>query len=172
VEEAEVVRVIRRRFDVNDAALREEFLRADVPAALVELRADAPPRWGRMAAAQMVEHLLWAFELSTGRGRVECGVSPEDLARMRRFLYSNRPTPQDFMNPLLVSGLPPLRFADVAAAKEALGREIAAFLAGASEPQRTFVHPIFGALAYEEWHRTHYKHAHHHLAQFGLVEAE
>ena len=111
---------MRRRFDVNDAALREAFLRDDVPLAVADLREDTPARWGKMTAPQMVEHLLWGFEISTGRGQVECTVRPEELERMKRFLYSNRPTPQDFMNPVLVSGLPPLRFADLSAAKQAL----------------------------------------------------
>jgi hypothetical protein len=30
--------------------------------------------------------------------------------------------------------------------------------------------PVFGPIGYEEWHRTHYKHMHHHLLQFGLIE--
>jgi hypothetical protein len=31
---------------------------------------------------------------------------------------------------------------------------------------------VNGALAHDEWHRAHYKHAYHHLLQFGLIEAE
>jgi hypothetical protein len=53
------------RFDVNDAALRDDFLRREAPARLAGLGELSAPRWGRMTAQQMAEHLLWAFEIST-----------------------------------------------------------------------------------------------------------
>jgi len=34
----------------------------------------ARPGWGKMTAQQMVEHLAWAFELSTGQAHGECPV--------------------------------------------------------------------------------------------------
>jgi oxepin-CoA hydrolase/3-oxo-5,6-dehydrosuberyl-CoA semialdehyde dehydrogenase len=90
---------------------------------------------------------------------------------MKKFLYSNHPTPQEFMNPALVTGLPPLRSASLDAAKAALLQEIERFLAGAGETYRR-THPIFGPMSYEEWHRAHYKHVHHHLLQFGVLQKD
>ena len=124
--------MIKRPFNVNDAALRETFLRTDVGMALADLREDTPAQWGRMTAAQMVEHLLWAMELSTGHGHVACEVPPEELARMKRFLYSNRPTPQEFMNPVLVSG-PEF---ESSAPRRARQRGLA-LLVGGSTPRRS-----------------------------------
>jgi len=159
------------RFDVNDDALRDALLRTAVPAALTALTADAAPRWGQMTAQQMVEHLLWAFDLSNGVTTVECAVPENVLPRMKRFLRNNQTTPRKFMNPLLVSGLPPLRHASLEEAKAALVQELQRFLDRSGTGQ-VRMHPLFGPLDHEEWHRAHYKHTLHHLLQFGLIESE
>ena len=160
------------RFDVNDAELREDFLRNEVARALGSLRADATARWGRMTAQQMVEHLTWACECSTGRAAVECVFPPAVLARMKTFLNDHRDSPHEFMNPALVNGLPALRCADLAEAKAALLRELSRFLDAPRDGGELRVHPIFGPLDHEEWHRAHYKHLRHHFLQFGLLATE
>lgn len=159
------------RFDVNDAALREEFLRSGVAPALGPLRTDAAARWGGMNAQQMVEHLMWACECSTGLAVVPCTNPPAVLPRIKRFLRDDRETPHDFMNPVLAAGLPPLRCADLDEAKAALLRELARFLDGSRGNGELHTHPIFGPLDHEEWHRAHYKHIRHHFLQFGLMDA-
>ena len=157
------------RFDVNDAALRDVFFRRLLFDALRLLRDDARPSWGRMTAQEMVEHLTWAFELSTGRARAECRVPDEQREGRQVFLYDNRPTPHDFPNPLLAAGLPPLRHARLAAAIAALRVEVERFLAGRDATQAMPTHPVFGPLGMEEWARSHFKHTYHHLLQFGLI---
>ncbi len=160
----------RVAFDVNDPCLREAFLRQVLPEALGTLDGDRPPRWGKMTAQQMVEHLEWAFALSDGRGSPECPISAAELDRRKAFLYNNRPTPQGFMNPLLTAGLPRLRHGGLEEARTALATEVDRFLAqssAASAAMRT--HPVFGPITLEEWGRSHYKHAWHHLLQFGLI---
>jgi oxepin-CoA hydrolase/3-oxo-5,6-dehydrosuberyl-CoA semialdehyde dehydrogenase len=159
------------RFDVNDAGLRDAFLRETALNTIRNLDEAAAPRWGQMTAHQMIEHLLWAVELSNGRVHTECLVPDAELPRMKRFLYSNRPGPRDFPNPALARGLPPLRHESSADATAGFRRELERFLSAHHEPARLFTHPIFGALNHEEWHRTHYKHLHHHLEQFGLIES-
>jgi len=160
-------------FDVNDAELRSIFLRDTLPKTVVALRDDTPPRWGHMTAQQMIEHLAWSYEISTGRVRVECPVPEGQLERMKRFLYSNKPAPREFMNPALTAGLPPLRYAGLAESKAALEREIERFLQySTAVPAAVHTHPVFGPIGVEEWSRTHYKHGHHHLLHFGLIEGE
>lgn len=159
-------------FDVNDADLRESFLRYEVPQALERVTDASTARWGQMQAQEMVEHLTWAFELSTGLAQTTCSVPASELPRMRQFLHSNRPTPREFMNPALVAGLPPLRHATLQKAKAALKHALGSFLDGPRSDEKLHVHPIFGPIGHEEWHRTHYKHTHHHLLQFGLIELE
>jgi oxepin-CoA hydrolase / 3-oxo-5,6-dehydrosuberyl-CoA semialdehyde dehydrogenase len=164
---------VRLPFDVNDAAVREAFLCHQLLAALEALTEASAARWGRMTAQQMVEHLLWAFECSTGRVTVECPIPVGERPRLRQFLYHNRPTPREFMNPALTAGLPRLRFADLDAARWALGAELGRFVDHVNDADEAlYMHPIFGPLGVEDWARTHYKHGHHHLLQFGLLEAE
>lgn len=158
------------QFDVNDADLRELFLRHGVLPPLGALTDATPPRWGGMNARQMVEHLLWTFELSTGQSFATCEVTLALLPRVLRFLYSNHPTPRDFENPVLRDGLPPLRYTTLLEAKAALGREMFRFLDGPRHEDPWRVHPMFGPISYDGWHRAHYKHAYHHLLQFGLVD--
>lgn len=156
---------------VDDPRKREAFLRRGLPEALARLREEARPHWGRMTAQQMVEHLLWAMELSTGRLAAECALPEAQRERARRFLYDDRPTPREYMNPLLEAGLPPLRYGTLAEAAAVLTRETDRFLEelkAASGTLRT--HPVFGPLTLEEWGRAHFKHGYHHLLQFGLVE--
>jgi oxepin-CoA hydrolase/3-oxo-5,6-dehydrosuberyl-CoA semialdehyde dehydrogenase len=161
------------RFDVNDPGLREAFLRTLLRDAIASLQPQDPPRWGRMTAQQMLEHLAWSFELSTGRAQVDCPIPEEKRERMKAFLYHNRPTPPDFMNPALEEGLPALQYAGLPEAAAALGREVDRFLEQAgSQAGAVHTHPVFGPLGVEEWSRSHFKHGCHHLLQFGLVEVE
>jgi oxepin-CoA hydrolase / 3-oxo-5,6-dehydrosuberyl-CoA semialdehyde dehydrogenase len=157
--------------DVSDRESREEFLRRGAFDALAALRADTPAEWGRMTAQQMVEHLAWVFEISTGRARVECPVPEEKRERYKPFLYDNRPTPREFVNTALVDGLPALRHADLATAIDALRGEVRLFFDhAAEEPDARFAHPVFGPIAAEEWSRSHFKHVRHHLLQFRLID--
>jgi hypothetical protein len=41
-----------------------------------------------MRAQEMVEHLAWAFRLSTGREQAGCTVPPADRERFKQGLYS------------------------------------------------------------------------------------
>lgn len=159
----------KERFDVDDAGVREVFLRYRLGAALTGLAETACPAWGRMTPQQMVEHLVWAFEVSTGAATTVCAMPEHDLPRLKDFLYHNRPTPREFVNPALAAGLPPLRYANLDDARAALAREALRFLDGEYPPGTRCVHPIFGPIGHDEWHRAHYKHAHHHLTQFDLL---
>jgi oxepin-CoA hydrolase/3-oxo-5,6-dehydrosuberyl-CoA semialdehyde dehydrogenase len=159
-------------FDVDDAGLRDRFLRNDLTNALADLDAASTPLWGSMSPQEMLEHLLWALEVSTGRATVECSLTDAEIARALRFLYSDMPSPREFMNPALADGLPPLRYEDLDEARAALVQELTTFLDMPVSEDRLLTHPVFGPLDHEQWHRAHYKHAHHHLLQFGLIESE
>jgi oxepin-CoA hydrolase/3-oxo-5,6-dehydrosuberyl-CoA semialdehyde dehydrogenase len=160
-------------FDVNDCELRNTFFCKMLLDALAGLQGDSPPGWGKMTAQQMVEHLAWAFELSTGQAHVECPVPEAQRERLKAFLHDNRPTPHEFMNPVLPTGLPPLRHVGLAEAKAALRVEVDRFVQQSRAALGIlYTNPVFGPLRPDEWARAHFKHAYHHLLQFGLVEAE
>lgn len=156
-------------FDVGDAGVRDAFLRRHMWDALAGLREDSPPRWGRMSARQMVEHLSWAFEVSTGRWAVECTIPEARRERYKAFLHDDTPMMREFRNPALAAGLPPLRRAGLGEAKAALREDVERFLDRCRDaPEAIHTHPVFGPLGMEEWSRSHYKHVQHHLLQFGL----
>lgn len=157
-------------FEVNDPDLRDRFFRRLLFDALSALRDDTRPGWGKMTAQQMVEHLIWAVEISTGKAQVECPFPEAQRERLKAFLYDNRPTPREFQNPALAAGLPPLRYAGTADATAALRHEVRRFLErAAATPGAARMHPVFGPIATEEWARSHFKHCYHHGLQFGLI---
>jgi len=157
-------------FDVNDRRLRDALLQRLLNEAIESLAEDTKPLWGTMIAQHMVEHLVWAFELSTGIADVACHTPPHLLDRAKRFLYDNRPTPREFKNPLLGKDPPAFRYPTVAEAKTVLRNEITRFHSHYRErPDAIHVHPLFGLLGVEEWERSHFKHCYHHLLQFQLV---
>ncbi|NWF88526.1 MAG: hypothetical protein HXY50_03595 [Ignavibacteriaceae bacterium] len=158
-------------FDVNDDNLREAFFEHHFFDALAVLTEHSAPQWGNMTAQHMVEHLMWAFRLSTGGVEVACHTPVHILERMKRFLYDNRQTPRNFKNPLIGETPPPLELSSLAEAKSALEEEVNNFKKHFVEKPNAFhVHPIFGPLNGIEWYRAQYKHCYHHLLQFGLIQ--
>lgn len=157
-------------FDVNDSNLRESFLTRVLADAVDDLTGETPSLWGNMSPQHMLEHLTWAFQCSTGIIELPCYTPGPILERTKRFLYDNRPTPHLFKNPALGENPPALLFRDFADSKAALRQELARFLNHFREqPGAMHVHPVFGPLGAEEWHRSHFKHCYHHLLQFGLI---
>lgn len=119
----------------------------------------------------MLEHLIWAFECSTGKLLVRCHTPDSILERVKRFLYDNRPTPREFKNPELGDTPPEFRFANFEIARDRFKDELVHWLEYFREhPDSVHVHPVFGPLGREEWERSHFKHCYHHLLQFGLIE--
>ena len=157
-------------FDVNDSKLRESFFNHIFIDAIAVLTEQTQPLWGNMTAQHMVEHVIWAFQCSTGKLNVACHTPENLLERAKRFLYDNRQTPHCFKNPLLGEIPPALQLSSLKEAKHVLEEELALFLKHFQEhPDRKHVHPIFGSLGTEEWQRSHFKHCFHHLLQFGLI---
>jgi oxepin-CoA hydrolase/3-oxo-5,6-dehydrosuberyl-CoA semialdehyde dehydrogenase len=158
-------------FDVNDDLQRQAFFDHVFITCIAVLAEEAQSLWGRMTAQNMIEHLLWAFECSTGTIEVTCCTPVTLLERTKRFLYDNRPTPREFKNPLLGEGPLPYRYQTFADAKNALQREAVHFVAYFIErPDAVHIHPIFGPLGAAEWQRSHFKHCYHHLVQFALID--
>jgi len=159
-------------FDVNDERLRKEFLRELLPTALQALHERTRAAWGKMSPQEMVEHLTWAFEVSTGHRQAKCPLPEENRERMKPFLYGNQPSPHEFMNPALAAGLPPLEHPRLSSAIDALNAARNRFLEPpGAEAEDLRMHPIFGPLGRDDWSRVHFKHSFHHLQQFGLIVA-
>jgi len=135
---------------------------------LQRLRPDCAARWGRLSVHQMICHQSDACRMAMG----ETPVTPASGLLRRTLwkwvaLYLPLPWPQ---------GIPTVREIDQRAGGSA-PREFAADLAELTALVERLAdsehrvdwppHPIFGRLSRRAWLRWGYRHADHHLRQFG-----
>jgi hypothetical protein len=135
---------------------------------LGQLRQDTPRLWGKMSAAQMVEHCARSLEWAVGDtvppraslairilGRVVKPMALRDAKPMRR----NSPTAPV----LIVEGEP-----EISAGREKLYALMDRFVASGAAGCTKHPHSFFGKMTPEEWAVLMYKHMDHHLRQFGV----
>jgi hypothetical protein len=151
---------------------KENFLRTKLVHCLQQLDPSTKPRWGKMNVQQMIEHYAGhAVRNASGRLKIEKIVTPLDkLAAMREFMMSEKPFKENTKNPLLGEEPASLRFHTPQAAIGALQQELIYFFeAFKNDPRLTTRNPFFGYLNFEQNVQLLYKHALHHLRQFGVV---
>lgn len=150
---------------------KENFLRTKLVRYLQQLDPATPPRWGKMSVQQMVEHFGGdAVRNANGRLKFDTILTPPDsLQRMREFMMSDKPFKENTKNPLLGEEPAPLRYKTIQAAIGALQQELIYFFE-AFEKDHQFVtrNPFYGDLTFEQSVQLLYKHALHHLRQFGV----
>jgi hypothetical protein len=128
------------------------------------------PLWGKMTPQHMVEHLIFALQMSNGKLKLECFNPPKKIPSLKRFLMSNRPMPKLFVNPFISEELHPLECSSLEEAIGKLKKEIDDYvLFFENNPGAKLVNATFGELNKEEWDVFHQKHFTHHLSQFGLL---
>jgi hypothetical protein len=145
-------------------SLYEEADRVVLLQRLEKLTDATPARWGRMNVAQMLRHVAENMRMAIG----ELPVKPRGprilKTRIARFVFFRLPIPRG------VPTAPELIAMD--AAEFAAERARVRLLVNRySELPRTGLgaeHPLFGLLTREEWACLQYKHADHHLRQFGV----
>ena len=120
----------------------------------------------------MVEHYGGdAVRNANGRLKMEKIITPpENLDRMREFMMSDKPFKENTKNPLMGEEPLPLRYKTVQAAIGALQQELIYFFeAFEKNPLLITRNPFYGDLNFEQNVQLLYKHALHHLRQFGVV---
>jgi hypothetical protein len=149
---------------------KENFLRTKLIRYMQQLDPATPARWGKMSVQQMIEHYTGdAVRNASGRLKLEIVTPPEKLEAMREFMMSDKPFKENTRNPLLGKEPVPLRFNTVQAAIGALQQELIYFFeVFAKDPQLVTRNPFFGDLTFEQNVQLLYKHALHHLRQFGV----
>jgi hypothetical protein len=150
---------------------KENFLRTKLVTYLQRLDPATPPSWGKMSVQQMIEHYAGdAVRNANGRLVMETILTPpQNLERMREFMMSEKPFHENTKNPLLGEEPAPLRYKTVQAAIGALQQELIYFFeAYEKEPMKVVRNPFFGDLNFEQNVQLLYKHALHHLRQFGV----
>lgn len=151
--------------DAKIVFLKEEFIPQ-----LRQIPSDKAPQWGRMTLQQMVEHFADAFRIASGRLVNTTLFTPEEkLKSMREYLMSEKPFPKNLENPLLPKDPVPVRNASLEKAFAELQKEMHYFFSVFEENhQLTTLHPYFGQLNFPMNVQALYKHALHHLKQFGI----
>ncbi|MFD0993418.1 hydroxymethylglutaryl-CoA reductase, degradative [Tenacibaculum geojense] len=137
---------------------------------LLQLSADAKPKFGSMNGQQMIEHLSAVTQIANGNWKVDTFVSDEKAARRKPFLNTENELQIGFKAPFLAEAPADLKFNSMQEAINDLLIQIDEFFKVFTEDKnRKVVHPFFGELNFDEWKKFQIKHFTHHFKQFGLV---
>lgn len=150
---------------------KENFLRTRLVTYLQRLDPATPPNWGKMSVQHMIEHYGGdAVRNANGRLKFDTIITPpEHLQRMLEFMLSDKPFHENTKNPLMGEEPAPLRYQTVQAAIGALQQEMIYFFeAFERDPFLLTRNPFFGDLNFDQNVHLLYKHAVHHLKQFGV----
>lgn len=147
------------------------FLQNELPQLIQQITQEHQPEWGKMSAQHMLEHLSLLFAISNGKIPLpDAQQNPEKIAhRKQKFFIEDLP----FERNIRVAAIPeepvPLKYENISEAKKSLLNGIDKFFNHfAEQPDSCFHHPVFGALAFNEWCHFHTKHCKHHFSQFKL----
>ena len=143
-----------------DSGTREEICRR-----IDRLTPESRPQWGKFNATQMLAHLNDSMRMALGELKAEPKATPFRRFPMKQLIVYVAPWPQGAPTaPELLARGDTAKFAE----EQAQFRQIAARLAAKSPQQAWPEHPAFGALTHRAWGVLEYRHADHHLRQFGI----
>ncbi len=148
-----------------------KFLREELVPIIRRIRPDTLPLFGKMSVQQFVEHFSGdAVRNASGKLKFDAPVTPaEHIPKMREFMLSEKPFKENTKNPLMAEDPPPLRFANLDEAADKLQKELDYFFTVYENGSITsIINPFFGELNFEQNVHLLYKHALHHLRQFGV----
>ncbi len=149
---------------------KETFLREKLIPLLEQLKGDEKAGWGIMSGQQMVEHFADAVKVANGKLVLPLLNEGEKLQKLRHFLMSEEPFKENVKNPLISEEGMPLRQRDLPSAINKLKKELDYFFEiFGNHPELETGNPFFGELDYDMNIQLLYKHALHHLKQFGLA---
>lgn len=142
----------------------QETTRRELKERLANLTPDRPARWGRFSAPRMVAHVTDSFRSAIG----ELAVKPKNLPLryppLKQVIIYWLPFPKNAPTaPELLARQPGEWSSDIASL-QALVDRFAACDPGGPWPD----HAAFGSLTGAQWGILMYRHADHHLRQFGV----
>ncbi len=146
-----------------------DFLLHKLPALFAKLDPDTKGNWGVMNAQQMVEHFILSVKNASGKFTLPLVNEGERLEKIRAFMFSDKPFKENTKNPLMSEEPLPRHYPSMQVAIDKLQTELNHF-AGVFQqnPSLITLNPIFGELDFEGNVQLLYKHAMHHLKQFGI----
>ena len=151
---------------------KKDFLQNRFVDLLRQIPSDMLPHWGKMSLQQMIEHFSDTVKIASGKTpQLKLHPhSPEQLEKAQAFLNSNKLFKENTPNPLLPEVPPPVRNKTIKEALNELQKEIDYFfLVFSNDEHFQTRHFYFGDLNYQMNLQLLYKHALHHLRQFGVL---
>ncbi len=144
---------------MSDARARQELLDR-----LGRLTPDAPPRWGRMTAPQMLAHLADWMLMASGDLKTAARSSVLRYPPIKQLAIYWLPFPRNVQtSPELLARKPSVWGAEQASVRE----RVQSFEKLYVEPPWP-EHPVFGRMTPRAWSVFAYRHMDHHLRQFGI----
>jgi hypothetical protein len=152
-------------------AVKAEFLKNRFIPLLKQIPSDTQPRWGKMTLQQMIEHFSDSVRIASGKTVYTDSVfPPEHLQKVREFMLSEKPFKENTVNPLLPEAPAPVINISTEEAINELQQEVNYFFSVFEKNNLQVTRsPFFGDLNFEENIHLLYKHASHHLRQFGVA---
>jgi hypothetical protein len=148
---------------------KENFLRTKFISLLQRLNTNSSPLWGKMNVQQMIEHFIDVMMVASGKIKLPIVTSAERLPKLQEFMMSEKPFKENTKSPVLPEEPQPLKKHTKEAAIGKLQEEIIYFFeAFEKDPGMRTTNPVFGELDFEMNIQLLYKHALHHLKQFGI----
>ena len=149
---------------------KAEFLKHRFIPLLKQIPSDTKPHWGKMTLQQMIEHFSDNVRIASGKITYPDFVfPPEQLQKAREFVLSEKPFRENTVNPLLPETPAPVINMSTEDAIAELQKEVVYFFSVFEKNNLQVTRsPFYGDLNYEENIHLLYKHASHHLRQFGV----
>ena len=122
-----------------------------------------------MNVQQMIEHFADSVMNASGKLKLPAVNEGEQLRKYREFMMSEKPFLPETKNPLMSEEPAPPRCNTVQASISKLKEELIFFYEEFEKNQdKTTRNPFFGELNFDENIQLLFKHALHHLKQFGI----
>ena len=148
---------------------KENFIRTKLVSLLQKLKNDEPARWGKMNVQQMIEHFTDVMMVASGKIKLPIVTPADKLPRLREFMFSEKPFKENTKSPVLAEEPAPLKKHTKEAAIGKLKEELIYFFEAFEKDHDLITrNPFFGDLNFEQNVQLLYKHALHHLRQFGV----
>ena len=138
--------------------------RAAIVSRMRSLSASSSGRWGRMGVVEMLQHLRLASQMTVGELPVPSSNKRAfQMFPLKHLILYVLPFPKGAPTAPALKPVHAASFDDERAAVLALLERIGTGPREGAGP----AHPLFGPLTWREWGVVTYKHADHHLKQFG-----
>jgi hypothetical protein len=148
---------------------KENFIRTKLVPLLQKLRTDTTPLWGKMSVQQMIEHLTDVVMVASGKIKLPIITPPDRLPKLREFMLGDKPFKENTKSPVVSEEPAPVKKHTKEAAIGKLQEEIIYFFERFEKtPGLKTTNPVFGELDFDMNIQLLYKHALHHLRQFGI----